>query len=164
MDDKPKIIIKLQRLYLILSGLFFVDSILLLFFIINNIFLFFSDPGPEIGIFTVCLLMYFIGFIFCLTMSIFTFNLWRAIKKGIKPIITKGLVVSIISLLILIGPTILILWNFIDVFHMYWNWRGLPLFLFIAFLLLTIILNIIITVTSLTRQVSAYCMASADNK
>lgn len=167
MDDRPRIISKLEKYYLVLSRVFFVDAMLALGFVIYYLFIFYEDPGPEVGFGILCMSMLVIGFIFSLCMSIFTFKLWRVLKKGGKSAITKGLVASIVSSLLFIVPAIVLLWNFTDNIQMYlrdFSWQTLLLILFIAFLFLTIILNGVVIATSLIKQVGEYCKAPTNNK
>ena len=164
MDEKPKIIRKLERLYLVLGGIFFLDAIFAITVMIYTIF--FAKPGSDQELVTLCVSIFFIDFIFCLVMGFSSFKLWNLMKKNNKSAIAEGLTNSTISLLIFIGPAIFLLWYSITTRMPppTVSLINLQLILLYAFLFLTIVLNIIVIAISLTSQVKIYCKMPLNNK
>ena len=164
MDEKPKIITKLEWLYLFSGVIFFLDAIFALIFLIAAVSL--SGPIVDTELALTCLSIFFIDFIVCFCMGFFSLKIWNLMKKGNKSAIAKGLTLSIISFLIFIGPMTFLLWYSIStrIPPPSVSLENLLLILLYAFLFLTILLNFIVIAVSLTSQVSKYCKMPLNNK
>jgi len=108
MNNKPKIITKLSRLWLVLGGLFIISLCfvsLLSFDILKegnpdtNAILY-GTPTAGSSLYDACMVFSFIIIIFLLLFAVLSFKQWYSVDKGKKSAIERSLILSSVLLLI----------------------------------------------------------------
>lgn len=161
MEEKPKIIKKLELLYLVSSVIFFVDTIFAFIVLIIGIFPSLSDPSADQALATMCLSIILFFLIICFIMGIFSLKIRDLMKKGNKLVILEGLILSAVSLIIFILPLIILI-------LMSLGYSSPPFFswvtLLIILIFLTLFFNILIVAISLKSNVRVYSKLPLENK
>jgi len=150
LDERPKFIIKLSRLWLFLSILLFLKTIFvgtwLIFIIITTDTI--NDPSLYWG----CMTYLFIVVVVQFCVSIISLKKQRSINKGDKSAIKGGFILSVIFLLIFGCITIYLIWAALE-----FSWPvEIWLLSIIILLFLTLIIDITIIVVSLRPPIKEF--------
>jgi hypothetical protein len=103
MVNKPKIITVLARLWLALGIIFIINVFFFTGFLIYAIL---SDGSNDPGLYRACLIWTLIFIIILLLFSILSFIQWGFLSNLKKSTIKRSLILSFVTLLIWVGPTI----------------------------------------------------------
>ncbi len=153
MNKKPKILKIYKWLYLVLGGIYFLFSILLIFWIIDG---YSTDIHDS---FFVCSLIFFITeFVFCVLLGFWSLKNSRLFKKDGKPNINSGIL--FLSLLLFSFPMYL----FTDVLVRFPSQFTLWPKIHFIFLFLIFTINIVLIVINEISLIKGFWDESQNNK
>ena len=150
MDEKPKFIVKLSRLWLFLSILLFAKTIFMGAWLIFIIFT--TDKINDPSLYWGCMTYLLILVIALLCFSIISLKKQRSINKGDKSAIRGGFILSFVFLLIFGGITTYLIWSSLNSSWPIEIW----LLSILILLFLSVIVNIAIIVISLSPPVKEF--------
>lgn len=155
MDEKPKIIAKLEWLWLLLGVIFFLEAI-----VFSRIFLYTDEDQAVSGMQTVCLPIFILAIILFILFGLLSISKWCLIEKGGKKAINGGVILSIISLFVFVWPTGYLIWFGFEHGFPIGSWHILLYIL----LFLILIFNIVIMIVSSRPQVKEFAKAPTNRK
>ena len=150
MGEKPKFIVKLSRLWLLLGTLFLLLAMQVSFWLIPILTK--GESSPSSGDESVCMTVTFIVIIFLICVAALSLKKWHLIKKGEKSAVKSSFFLSSLFLLVFGCVTGYIAWvdlgnpNPVTVYQIF------PYFL----LVLILIVNVTIIVLSSRPQVKEF--------